>query len=611
VWIAKPNLPGSENAVRGRYELCWGRAQAFLKQGNGEGPMIDTAREFQFETDVRLTANQGGRRSRTIGVVVHATRGGTANADTDYRATINFFLAPGTPASAHFVVGPSRVCRMVEDDDQSWHGGVNNATHLGIEIAQPASQPPFSDFQYKAAAAIVREWCRKYDIPAEHVDSQARPGIIGHEETEQGRGVGKTDPGRQFDWAHFMELVRLDEAPSPFVIGEGFRAFLREHPEAGEPRHDEAHDPFGNAYLWLKPTTTYTKGALLHWRKSLNRVTLVSWESGSAPAASLDEYLAAHPEAGVPEHDQQDDVLGNRYVWLAPSARHPSGALVVWRAWMKAVTVVSWDEAATGVDGSAILPLGQVMAQCQILREFYDSDDDFQIWAAPQPNGRFETASCSAAALAALLTAYAHPTNISGAIRLLGDGRISPEVGLKDASLEGMRQALAEIGVAAERAFLDHDRLVRWLNDGTPVILDLPGMFGGIGHILVAVSGDADGCDLVDSADRFRPRWRATREQLADLSRRADGQLAGLRIRPTRSARRARRAAAPAPAQAAPAPARAPTKPTEATAKPPKAAAKPSEAATKPARRRRAPDAKPAAATPKPRRRARRTDRIV
>ena len=579
--------------------------------------MIDAATELQFETDVRLTANKGGRRSRTVGVVVHATRGGTANAEADYRATINFFLAPGTPASAHFVVGPSRVCRMVDDDDQAWHGAVNNATHLGIEIAQPASQPPFSDFQYKAAAAIVRAWCQKYGIPMEHVGSQSQPGILGHDESEQGKGVGKTDPGRQFDWARFMTLVRRDEAPSPFVIGEGFRAFLRERPEAGEPRHDEAYDPFGNAYLWLKPTTTYKQGALLHWRKSLNHVTLVSWEMGSTPAPSLGEYLAAHPEVGGPEHDEQDDVLGNRYVWLAPSARHPSGALAIWRSWLKAVTVVSWDGAATGADRPAILPLGQVMAQCQILREFYDSDGDFQIWAAPQPNGRFDTASCSAAALAAVLTAYGRPTNISAAIRLLGDGRISPEVGLKDASLEGMRQALAEIDVAAERAFLDHDGLVRWLNDGTPVILDLPGMFGGIGHILVAVSGDADGCDLVDSADRFRPRWRATRAQLADLSRRADGQLAGLRIRPARSTRRARRSAAPAPAPVVPAPARAATKPPKAAAKPSEsaarrseAAAKPPEAAAKPARRRRAPAAEAAAeATPKPRRRARRTDR--
>jgi hypothetical protein len=291
---------------------------------------------------------------------------------------------------------------------------------------------------------------------------------------------------------------------------------------------------------------------------------------------------------------------------------------------MKAVTVVSWDGAATGVDRPAILPLGQITAQCQVLREFYDSDGDFQIWAAPQPNGRFDTASCSAAALAAVLTAYGRPTNISGAIRILGDGRISPEVGLKDASLEGMRQALAEVDVVAERAFLDHDGLVRWLNDGTPVILDLPGMFGGIGHILVAVSGDADGCDLVDSADRFRPRWRATRAQLADLSRRADGQLAGLRIRPTRSTRRARRSAAPASAPVVPAPARAATKRPKAAARPLKAAAKPSEsaakqseaaatppeAAAKPARRRRAPAAKPSAeATPKSPRRARRTDR--
>jgi hypothetical protein len=165
-----------------------------------------------------------------------------------------------------------------------------------------------------------------------------------------------------------------------------------------------------------------------------------------------------------------------------------------------------------------------------VIRENYDSDADYQLWAAPQPDGRFEAASCSAAALAAVLTAYGRPINISGAIRLMGPARISPEVGLLDSSLNGMKQALGSVGVAAERSDLSYDELLGWLGQGTPVILDLPGMFHGVGHILVAVSGDASSCELADSARRERPRWRAPRSELEGYSRRADGRLAGLRI---------------------------------------------------------------------------------
>jgi hypothetical protein len=218
-----------------------------------------------------------------VGVVIHATRGGRADAEADYRATISCFLAPASEVSAHVVVGPNRVCRMVDDADVAWHAEENNRTHLGIELAQPRADTPYSDFQYRAAARIVRRWCESYGLPLEHVGSQYRRGIIGHEETEQGRRCGKSDPGPRFDWDRFMRLVRQDASAAPPSreprLGEGFRAFLDGHPEAGRPRHDEAGDVYGNSYVWLTPTARYPRGALLVWRKWLNQVKLVSQET--------------------------------------------------------------------------------------------------------------------------------------------------------------------------------------------------------------------------------------------------------------------------------------------------------------------------------------------
>jgi N-acetyl-anhydromuramyl-L-alanine amidase AmpD len=537
----KPALEGSTNPHRARYRKSLNRAGAFLAGGEGNGRPapgdVPAEPTPTLVIDERISPNRQGRRAETVGVVIHSTRGGTADAETDYRATINWFLNPASEVSAHMVVGPSRVCRMVPDDEVAWHAGENNHTHLGMEIAQTRVDAPYSDSQYRAAAAVVRGWCERYGIPMEHVGSQTQRGLIGHQETEQGRRVGKSDPGPTFNWDYFMRLVRQETATQPSnekVVGEGFRAFLVDHPEAGQPRHDEQHDLFGNGYVWLTLTPTYSQGALLLWRKWLNRVKLVSWEPGTAQLAGggIAAYLAAHPEAGAARHEEQRDVFDNRFVWLTPSQAYRQGALLWWRRWMDSVQLISWEDApvdGTGLAGSR--PAHRPQAQCQVDRHNYDSEEDYQLWAGPRPNGTFDTASCSAAALATLLTAYDRPTNISGAIRILGPTRISTAFGLLDASLEGMLQALGAIAVAAERGYLRYDELLQWLGEGTPAILDLPGMFNGIGHILVAESGDPQGCDLVDSARRERPRWRASRAELEELSRRADHRIASLRIR--------------------------------------------------------------------------------
>lgn len=531
----KPSLAGIENPTRPRYRDSLERAQAFLAEDLGDGPIGGVTMPFDFEVDTQISPNQSPSRPQTIGVVIHATRGPTANQATDYKATINHFLNPASEVSAHMVVGPIMACRMVDDASIAFHAKARNATHLGIEMAQPDSEPPFTDFEYRAASAIVREWCQKFNIPVVHVHNSTDRGIVGHEEVDN----QKSDPGSKFDWDRFIGLVRqqpvvVPPAPTTRVLGEGFRTFVRDHPEVGEPRHDEAYDLFGNAYVWLTASPAHPKGALLLWRKWLNQTKLVAWEADAAVLASgtIGEYLAAHPELGRPRHELQGDALDNRYVWLAVDQAHPHGALLYWRRWLNAVQLISWEDQPAIVNNGAALagPVQEVVAQCQVERANYDSDADYLTWAAPQANGTFDTASCSAAALAAVLTAYGRPTNISAAVRILGPGRISPQHGLLDASLGAMRDALAAIDIQAERADLSYDELLGRLNDRAPVILDLPGMFNGIGHIMVAVSGTADACEVADSARRERPRWSATRAVLESFSRRTDRKLAGLRL---------------------------------------------------------------------------------
>lgn len=155
------------------------------------------------------TINRVVGRDKYDLIVIHATRGpGSRPLQQEYEATINWFLNPASQVSAHFVVGPMQICRMVNDGDTAWHAGEINRRSLGIEVAQPSTQPEFLDFQYKATATIVREWCDVHGIPIRRVMTQNSLGIIGHEDSEQGKRSGKTDPGPRWDWDRFMGMVK-------------------------------------------------------------------------------------------------------------------------------------------------------------------------------------------------------------------------------------------------------------------------------------------------------------------------------------------------------------------------------------------------------------------
>jgi len=155
----------------------------------------------------RLSPNFYPGRTETRNIFIHATRGpGDRTLQAEYEAAVNYMLRPGT-VSAHYVVGPAEVTRLVNTDDSARPAEENNRRSLSIEVAQPASQPPFTDFQVRAAAEIAARWCFWYGIPVRWVFSQSDPGIIGHEDSEQGQRSGKSDPGPQWPWPRFMQVV--------------------------------------------------------------------------------------------------------------------------------------------------------------------------------------------------------------------------------------------------------------------------------------------------------------------------------------------------------------------------------------------------------------------
>lgn len=143
--------------------------------------------------------------------------------------------------------------------------------------------------------------------------------------------------------ARVAEIVRA-AGRGPRATGDGaLEAYLAAHPEAGMARHTPFTDQFGNRLVWLAPTGRYPRGALAAWRRWLDRVQIVSWETADARLApgSISDYLAANP--ATPRHAEQTDPLGNTFVWLAPDTTHRLGALLVWRRWLNATQLVGWE----------------------------------------------------------------------------------------------------------------------------------------------------------------------------------------------------------------------------------------------------------------------------
>lgn len=113
----------------------------------------------------------------------------------------------------------SRV-RCVDDKDVAWAAPGANSTGLQYELAGYASQNAtgWNDEYSKAlldnAAQQAAEDAVKYGIPIKHLTTAeikaGKKGFIGHIDATNAfnGGRGHTDPGHNFPWARFLDLVR-------------------------------------------------------------------------------------------------------------------------------------------------------------------------------------------------------------------------------------------------------------------------------------------------------------------------------------------------------------------------------------------------------------------
>jgi peptidoglycan hydrolase-like protein with peptidoglycan-binding domain len=171
--------------------------------------------------DVFYPNEASAQRPRLI--VIHTME----NAEKPYSAeNVALWFAdrvstPAPRASAHYCIDEDSVVQCVRDTDRAWHAGRVNGYSIGIEHAGYAKQTVTDWFDRPSQAILWRSarlaavLCKRYNIPValaseDSIANGTAEGFCGHVNvTKAFKDVGgHFDPGPNFPYEHYLELVR-------------------------------------------------------------------------------------------------------------------------------------------------------------------------------------------------------------------------------------------------------------------------------------------------------------------------------------------------------------------------------------------------------------------
>jgi N-acetyl-anhydromuramyl-L-alanine amidase AmpD len=144
-------------------------------------------------------------RATINAIVIHDTEG-------RFRGSIRVLQRAATRGSAHFVVSRrGQIVQLVPVTDVAWHAGNAwwNLHSIGIEHEGWVGRRAYTEQEYRASAQLVAYLAHRWSIPLD------REHVIGHDEVPNpfrpgffGGANGHSDPGRYWNWPHYMTLVR-------------------------------------------------------------------------------------------------------------------------------------------------------------------------------------------------------------------------------------------------------------------------------------------------------------------------------------------------------------------------------------------------------------------
>ncbi len=171
------------------------------------------------------SSNYSSRSGTAISAVtVHTMQG-------YYAGTISWFQNPSANVSAHYCLRSSdgQITQMVCESDKAWHVGSENGYTVGLEHEGFVSDPAwYTPVMYSSSAALTRDIADDYGInPLRTYFKEATSGLLtlgactrikGHQHYP---AQTHTDPGINWDWAHYYRLVNEPVTPTILSASSG------------------------------------------------------------------------------------------------------------------------------------------------------------------------------------------------------------------------------------------------------------------------------------------------------------------------------------------------------------------------------------------------------
>lgn len=145
--------------------------------------------------------NFAPRHSLINCIVIHDTASKTA------KAALEWFANKEAKVSSHYLIDKNgNIYQCVAEDKVAWHAGNSelwqvgnvNDYSIGIELVDDNDNDSYPEEQIESLLDLATELIVKYKIQLNR--------IVGHEHIAIPRGR-KTDPGRDFDWYAFLNVL--------------------------------------------------------------------------------------------------------------------------------------------------------------------------------------------------------------------------------------------------------------------------------------------------------------------------------------------------------------------------------------------------------------------